>query len=131
MKKLCARWLPCLLTADQKHIRNSAWSVLTRIKLILCINLLLWMKLGFTITHQNRNSSQNSGQKPVVQCQRRQGHSRSWHLFWNAEGILFDYHGKSKTITGEYYYNLLTRLGDEKICEKRPGFQKKKKNLSS
>ena len=41
------------------------------------------MRLGFTITHQNPNSSQNSGQKPAVQRQRRQGQfhqqERSWH----------------------------------------------------
>jgi histone-lysine N-methyltransferase SETMAR len=46
-------------------------------------------------------------------------------VFWDAEGILFiDYLEKSKTITGEYYSNLLTRL-DEKIHEKRSGLQKK------
>jgi histone-lysine N-methyltransferase SETMAR len=89
------------------------------------------MKLRFTITHQNPNSSQNSGQRPVVQRQRRQGwfhqQKRSWHrCFWDAEGILFiDYLEKGKTITGEYYSNLLTRI-DEKIREKRPGLQKKK-----
>jgi hypothetical protein len=45
---------------------------------------------------------------------------------WDAEGILFiGYLEKGKTITGEYYSNLLTRL-DEKICEKRPGKKKKK-----
>jgi len=87
MKKLCARWVPQLLTADQKtnawKSLNSAWRVLTKIKLILCVDLLLWMTLGFTITHQNPNSSQNSGQNPVVQHQRRQGQfhqqERSWH----------------------------------------------------
>jgi histone-lysine N-methyltransferase SETMAR len=47
-------------------------------------------------------------------------------VFWDAEGILFiDYLEKGKTITGEYYSNLLTRL-DEKNCEKRPGLQKTK-----
>jgi len=47
-------------------------------------------------------------------------------VFWDAEGILFigDFE-KGKTITGEYYLSLLTRL-DEKICEKSPGLQKKK-----
>jgi histone-lysine N-methyltransferase SETMAR len=46
-------------------------------------------------------------------------------VFWNAEGILFiDYPEKGKTITGEYYSNLLTRL-DKKICEKTPSLQKK------
>ena len=87
MKKLCARWVPRFLTADQKRTRmkisNNAWSLLTKIKLILCIDLLLWMRLGFTTTHQNPNSSQNSGQKPVVQHQKRQGRfhqqETSWH----------------------------------------------------
>jgi hypothetical protein len=48
----------------------------------------------------------------------------------DAEGILFiDYLEKGKTITGEYYSNLLTRL-DEKIREKRPDLQKKGKKSS-
>jgi len=47
-------------------------------------------------------------------------------VFWDAEGILFiDYLEKGKTIAGEYYSNLLTRL-DEKNREKRPGLQKEK-----
>ena len=88
MKKLCARWVPRLLTADQKCTRMKISEqclgfFLTKIKLILCIDLLLWMRLGFTITHQNPNSSQNSGQKSLVQRQRRQGRfhqqERSWH----------------------------------------------------
>ena len=52
-------------------------------------------------------------------------------LFWDTEGILFaDYLEKGKTITGEYYSNLLTRL-DEKIREKILGLQKKRNHLSS
>jgi len=43
------------------------------------------------------------------------------------KAFFIDYLEKGKTITGEYYSDLLTRL-DEKICEKRPGLQKKKKN---
>jgi hypothetical protein len=39
-------------------------------------------------------------------------------VFWDAEGILFiDYLEKGKTITGEYYSNLLTTL-DKKIVRK-------------
>jgi histone-lysine N-methyltransferase SETMAR len=46
-------------------------------------------------------------------------------VFWDAQSILFiDYLEKGKTITGEYYSNLLTRL-DEKIREERPSLQKK------
>jgi hypothetical protein len=52
-------------------------------------------------------------------------------VFGDAEGILFiDYLEKGKTVTGEYYSNLSIRL-DEKICEKRPGLQKKKKSSLS
>ena len=51
-------------------------------------------------------------------------------VFWDAEGILFiDYFEKGKTITGEYYSNLLTRL-NEKIGEKRPDLQKKKSSFN-
>jgi hypothetical protein len=39
-----------------------------------------------------------------------------------------DYLENGKTITGEYYSNLLTRV-DEKIREKRPGLQKKKSSF--
>ena len=52
-------------------------------------------------------------------------------VFWDAEGILFiDYLEKDKTITGEYYSNLLSRP-DGKIREKSPGLQKKKNHLLS
>jgi hypothetical protein len=51
-------------------------------------------------------------------------------VFWNAEGILFiDYLEKGKTITGEFYSNLLTRL-DEKFVRKTR-FAKEKNHLSS
>jgi len=47
----------------------------------------------------------------------------------DAEGILFiDYLDRGKTITGEYYSSLLTRV-NEKNCEKRPGLQKKKSSF--
>jgi histone-lysine N-methyltransferase SETMAR len=49
-------------------------------------------------------------------------------VFWDAEGILFiDYLEKGKSITGEYYSNLLTRLNkkNKKIPEKRTSLQKK------
>jgi hypothetical protein len=51
-------------------------------------------------------------------------------VFWDANGILFiDYLENGKTITGEYYSNLLTRL-DEKIREKNL-VCKRKNHLSS
>jgi hypothetical protein len=50
-------------------------------------------------------------------------------VFWDAEGILFiDYLEKGKTITREYYSNLLIRL-DEKIREKDTVCKTKKSSL--
>jgi len=50
-------------------------------------------------------------------------------VVWDAESILFiDYLEKGKTITGEYYSNILTRP-DEKIGEKRPGLQNRKSSF--
>ncbi|UYV69464.1 hypothetical protein LAZ67_6003691 [Cordylochernes scorpioides] len=51
-------------------------------------------------------------------------------VFWDAKGILLiDYHEKGRTITGEYYYNLLEQM-DAKIREKRPGLWKKKSSFT-
>jgi len=50
-------------------------------------------------------------------------------VFWDAEGVLFiDYLEKGKTITGEYYSNLLTRL-DENIRDKDPVCKRKKSSF--
>jgi hypothetical protein len=52
-------------------------------------------------------------------------------VLWDAEGILFiDYLEKGKTIIGEYYCSLLTRL-DEKIRGEKTRFAKEKNHLSS
>jgi len=84
MKKLCARWVPRLLTADQK-----------------CTN----MKIS---------------QGKIMPS-----------VFWDAEGILFiDYLEKSKTVTREYYSNLLNRL-DKKNSWEKTRFPKEKYHLSS
>ena len=47
-------------------------------------------------------------------------------VLWDSKGILLiDYLEKGRTITGEYYFDLLDQL-DVKICEKRPGLKKNK-----
>jgi hypothetical protein len=52
-------------------------------------------------------------------------------VFWDAEGILFiDYLEKGKTITREYYSNLLTRLDKKKVMRKTR-FAKEKEHLPS
>jgi len=48
-------------------------------------------------------------------------------VFWDAEGILFiDYLEKGKTLTMEYYSNLLTRLDKKKFMRKDPVCKRKR-----
>ena len=134
-KKLCARWVPRLLTSDQKR---------TRMKISeQCLERFNKNKTDFVrrfiimdetwIHHYTPESKQQWKQWKEAGCSAPKK-TRSVpsaekvmaSVFWDAEGILFiDYLERGKTINGEYYSNLLTRL-DEKIREKRPGLQKKK-----
>jgi len=90
MKKLCTRWVPRLLTADQKRTRmkisEECLECFNKNKTDFVHRFITVDRLGFTITHQNPNSSPNSGQKPVIQRQRRQGrfhkHETSWHRYF-------------------------------------------------
>ena len=134
MKKICARWVPRLLTAEQKRTRMEISEQ--------CLERFYKNKTDFVrrfitmdetwIHHYTPESEQQSKQWTEVGCSAPKK-TRSVpsagkvmaSVFWDAEGILFiDYLENGKIITGEYYSNLLTRL-DEKICEKRPGLQKK------
>jgi hypothetical protein len=110
---------------SKTHSHEYVLSVLTRIKLILCVDLLLWMRFRY---HYTPESKQQSKQWRGVGCSTPKKKSLfkvMASVFWNAEDILFiDYLEKSETITAEYYSSLLTRL-DKKIREKSPGLQKK------
>jgi histone-lysine N-methyltransferase SETMAR len=138
MKKLCARWVPRLLTADQKR---------TRMKISeQCLERCNKNKTDFVrrfitmdetwIHHYTPESKQQSKQWTEAGCSASEK-TRSVPSagkvmalgIWDAEGTIFiDYLEKGKTITGEFYSHLLTRL-DEKIRERRHGLQKKK-NIS-
>jgi histone-lysine N-methyltransferase SETMAR len=137
IKKLCARWVPRLLTADGRR---------TRMKISeQCLERFNKNKTDFVrrfitmdetwIHHYTPESKEESKQWTDAGCPAPKK-TRSvpsagkimTSVFWDNESVLFiDYLEKGKTITGEYYSNLLTRL-DEKIREKRPNLQKK--NLS-
>jgi len=140
MRKLCARWVLRLLTADKKrtHMKISEQ----------CLEHFNKNRTDFVhrfitmdetwIHHYTPESKQQSKQRREAGCSapKKTGSVPSAgkvmaSVFWDAEGILFiDYLEKGKTITREYYSSLLTRL-DEKIREKRPGLQKKKIYLLS
>jgi hypothetical protein len=135
MKKLCTRWVPRLLKQDQKRTR-----VKTSEQCLECFNenktdfLCRLITMGETwIHHYTPESKQQSKQSTEAGCsapkKTRSIPSAGKVIvseYWDAVGVLcIDYLEKGKTITGEYYYNLLNRL-DEKVCEKRPGLQKNK-----
>jgi histone-lysine N-methyltransferase SETMAR len=135
MKKLCARWVPRLLTADQKRTRMKiSEQCLERFNINKTDFVRRFITMDETwIHHDTPESKQQSKQWTEAGCSAPKK-TRSVpaagkvmaSVFGDAEGIfLIDYLEKSKTITGEYYSNLLTRL-DEKIREERPGLQKKK-----
>ena len=135
MEKLCARWVPRLLTVDQK---------LTR-KTVSIENLALYKRnpsefLRRFITvdetwihHYTPESKQQSKQwigpgeptpkkaKTILSANKVMA-----TVFWDAKGIIFiDYLEKGKTINGQYYAELLQRLKDE-VKNKRPHLAKKK-----
>jgi histone-lysine N-methyltransferase SETMAR len=136
MKKLCARWMPRLLTADQKRtcmkISEQCLERFNKHKTDFVRQFITMNKTW--IHHYTPESKQQSKQWTEAGClapkKTRSVPSAGKvmaSVFWNVEGILFiDYLEKGKTIIGEYYSYLLTRL-DEKIRDKRPGLKKKKK----
>ena len=135
MKKLCARWVPCLFTADQKHTcMKISEQCLEHFKKNKTDFVHQFIAMDETwIYHYTPESKQQSKQWTEAGCSVPK-RTRSVpsagkvmpSVFWDGEGILFiDYLEKGKTITGEYYSNLLTRL--EKNSSQKTQFAKKKK----
>lgn len=87
--------------------------------MILCTNLLLWMRHGFTIIHQNHKKTKQSTEAYCLWPKKIKlvpsARSMKASVFWDAKGILLiGYLKKNRTVTGELYSNLLTKL-DKKL----------------
>jgi len=138
MKKLCTRWVPRLLTADQKR---------TCMKISeQCLKRFNKNKTDFVhqfitkdetwIHHYTPESKQQSKQWTEASCsvlkKTRVVPSAGKvmaSVFWDAKGILFiDYLEKGKTITGKYYSHLLTRLDKKKKSVRKDPVCKRKKS---
>ncbi|XP_023223652.1 uncharacterized protein LOC111624899 [Centruroides sculpturatus] len=69
-RKLCAQWVPHSLTMEQNtfecNFLSNIWSVLERIKRILCVVSSLWMRHGSTTMILNQNKRLKSGVNPVL-----------------------------------------------------------------
>lgn len=135
MKKLCARWVPRLLTVDNKQNRVTASKE--------CLQLLNHNKTEFfrrfitcdeTWVHYYTPETKVQSKEWVGAEERAPKKPKTVpsagkvmaSVFWDENGILFvDYLEKGKTITGAYYASLLERLKKE-VTAKRPGLAKKK-----
>ncbi|XP_049521685.1 histone-lysine N-methyltransferase SETMAR-like [Dermacentor silvarum] len=135
MKKVCARWVPRLLTIDQRRMRadisNQCLSMLDRNRQDF------WRRFVTVdetwIHHYTPESKQKSKQwtgpdegapkKAKTVCSAGKMMAT---VFWDLRGIIFvDYLQNSKTITGPYYATLLDQLKKE-LRTKRPGLARKK-----
>lgn len=135
MRKLCSKWVPRLLTVDQKQQRvdNSE----------RCLELFQRNKKDFFMRYVTMDETWIHHYTPESNRQSAEwtatGESRPKRpktqmsagkvlasVFWDAHGILFiDYLEKGRTINSKYYMALLVRLTEE-IANKRPQMKKKK-----
>ena len=135
MEKLCARWVPRLLTIDQKRIR-----VTTSEQNLAHFNsnpkefLRRFVTMDETwiqyYTAESRVGSkqwvESGGSAPKRPKTQQTAGKVMASVFWDSHGIIcIDYLENRNTFTGAYYPAFLDRLADE-IKKKRPYLQKKK-----
>ena len=139
MRKLCVKWMPRLLTTDQKRIR-----VITSEQNLSYFNrnpkefLRPFVTMDETwIRRYTPESREGSKQwvKPGESALKRPKTQHSTRkviasVFWDAHGVIYiDYLEKGRIITGAYYAVLLNRLVVE-IRKKRPHMKKQKNPFS-
>ena len=135
MKKLSARWVPRLLTLDQKRQRmTTSQQCLAMFKRNPKEFLRRFITVDETwIHHYTPETKEQSKQwvEPGSSAPKKAKVVPSAGkvlatVFWDARGIiLIDYLEKGKTITGPYYAELLDRL-DAAVKRNRPGLARKK-----
>ena len=135
MRKLCARWVPRLLTLDQKQCREDvSIECLAKFHSDKAEFLRRFVTMDESWVHrftpETKEQSKQWTQKGESAPKKAKTVSSAGKVmasvFWDARGIIFiDYLEKGKTINGEYYANLLQRLSEE-IKQKRPHLAKKK-----
>ncbi|XP_014486230.1 PREDICTED: histone-lysine N-methyltransferase SETMAR-like [Dinoponera quadriceps] len=135
MRKLTGRWVPRLLTLDEKRIRhNISKECLDRFQRDTTDFLRRFVTVDKIWIHRYTPESKKQpkrwtlAEKPVPK-KAKTSHSAGkvmTTVFWDSHGVLLvDYLQKEKTITGEYYASLLERL-DEEIAKKRPYLEKER-----
>ena len=135
MKKLSARWVPRLLTIDQKRQRmNLSIQCLQMFQLNPNEFLRRFVTVDETWVHHHTPETKQQSKQWVEAGSSAPKKAKvvpsagkvMATVFWDAKGIiLIDYLEKGKTITGVYYASLLSKLNDE-IKNKRPHLARKK-----
>lgn len=135
MEKLCARWVPRLLTVDQKLIRkNISTANLALYKRNPSEFLRRFVTVDETWVHHYTPETKEQSKQWIGPGEPTPKKAKTIFsankvmatVFWDARGIIYiDYLEKGKTITGQYYADLLQRLSHE-VKIKRPHLAKKK-----
>ncbi|XP_026828418.1 histone-lysine N-methyltransferase SETMAR-like [Ooceraea biroi] len=126
MKKLFARWVPRLLTVDQK--RNCLFQRNPRdFRRRFVIVDETWIHHYTPETKEQSKQWVASGESAPKKAKIVPSAGKVMAtVFWDSQGIiLIDYMEKGKTITGAYYSSLLDHLKTE-LQEKRPRLAHKK-----
>ena len=135
MKKISARWVPRLLSAENK--RNRVRAATAALELYLSNPgefLRRYITVDETWIHYYTPETKEQSKQWISKGERAPKKAKTVcsvdkvmaTVFWDSKGIIFiDYLEKGKTITGEYYASLLDRLREE-INKKRPALRKKK-----
>lgn len=134
VRKLCTRWVPISLNADEKQMRKRMSQH--------GLNLFEKNPTEFMRRFVTTDETWVHHYTPETREQSKQWAERGSSLtrkgksvpsikkimasvFWDAKGIiLIDYLDKGRAMNGEYFSNLLDRL-EKKISETRPGLHKK------
>ena len=135
MRKLCARWVPRLLTIDHKHIRvTTSKECLAMLKRNPKEFLRRFITVDETWIHyctpeikeQSKQWTFRGESAPKKAKVTISANKVMATVFWDARGIIhIDYLQKGKTINVEYYSNSSDRFNDV-LKEKRPHLAKKK-----
>lgn len=135
MRKLSARWVPRLLTLDQKRVRmNISNALLAQFRRNKSEFWRRLITVDETWIHHYTPETKIQSKQWTAKGEPAPKKAKSVFsagkvmatVFWDSHGvILIDYLQKGKTITGAYYASLLDKLKAE-IADKRPHLQKKK-----
>ena len=131
MKKLSARWVPRLLTVDQKRIRmnisQECLDLFKRNSAEFLRRFITWIHYYTPETKQQSKQWMGAGESAPKKAKTVPSAGKVMAtVFWDSHGVvLIDYLEQGRTITGEYYASLLDQLKDA-IKAKRPHLAKKK-----